>query len=64
MPPPDPCEVLWEDYKSAIPGKPPCLGRHPMAKGSNKAFKATVAMVSCADNMYPVEGLVKMGLWG
>lgn len=44
LPPPDPCEVLWEDYKSAIPGKPPCLGRHPMAKGSNKAFKATVAM--------------------
>ena len=30
---------------AAVPGKPPSLGRQPMAKESNKAFKATVAMV-------------------
>lgn len=44
LPPPPASEVTWQEYKSALPGKPPCLGRLPLAKGSNKAFKATIAM--------------------
>lgn len=44
LPEPEPCPATWNEYKSAIPGKPPCLGRHHISKGSNKAFKATVAM--------------------
>ena len=45
LPPPPDCELTWEEYMAAVPGKPPSLGRQPMAKESNKAFKATVAMV-------------------
>ncbi|XP_033737390.1 ankyrin repeat domain-containing protein 13C-like isoform X2 [Pecten maximus] len=42
--PPERPNITWEEYMSAPAGKPPCLGRQWIPKGSSKSFKATVAM--------------------
>ncbi|KAK3090455.1 hypothetical protein FSP39_011985 [Pinctada imbricata] len=44
LPPPPPKHVSWKEYITAEAGKPPCLGRNIVSKGSTKAFKATVGM--------------------
>ncbi|KAH3849090.1 hypothetical protein DPMN_091483 [Dreissena polymorpha] len=44
LPPPEKPDATWEDYITAAVGHPPCLGRQPLSKESQKAFKATIAM--------------------